>query len=207
MGPLFLEGVTKADFRQLLQVMFLPMHYRQVSLENSEETDSGDQKVNSMSWRDWASIYLLSNMWGMENIRDKALQNFSVLPTHLEEWIGVLRLSTAWRLSKIRQKAIQSLDTHDIDAKVMMEVAIDCKVPDLLLRGYRGFMRRQEEISVEEVEWLGWKTTLRLLRIRDKYLSSPVRPYTTDCMDRRYNPDSDLRSAFQEELEEAKYVD
>jgi hypothetical protein len=193
---LHLDGVTKADFRQLLRVMFLPINHQQVSFANFAETNSGNQSISSMSWRDWASIYLLSNMWGMEKMRDKALQNISTLPADADEWVAVLRLSTAWRLSNIRQKAIQSLNGYNIDDKVMVEVAKDCKVSDLLLRGYRGFVRRKEEISVEEAEWLGWETTLRLLRIRDQYLSSPP----SYASDRRYNPDSDLRRAFHVEL-------
>jgi len=64
-------------------------------------------------------------------------------------------------------------------------------VPDLLLRGYKGFVQRQEEIEVEQAERLGWETTLRLLRIRDQYLS-----------DRGYNVELDLRRTFQTELKE-----
>jgi hypothetical protein len=183
-----MDGATTADFRQLLRVMFLPSN-SQVSMGNAEESNSNIPNIHAMSWRDWASVYLLSNKWDMENIREKALRNMSTLPTNADEWIAVLRLSTSWSLPMIRKKAIQSLATYNIDVEVMVQVAKDCKVPDLLLRGYKGIVQRQEEIEVEEAERLGWETTLSLLRIRDQYLSN-----------RGHNVESDLRRAFKTEL-------
>lgn len=201
--PLRLDGVTKSDFCQLLRVMFLPATY-QASFENAEETDRGTQKMDPMSWRDWASVYHLSNKWGMETIRDKALQKMSSLPANLDQWIAVLQLSTAWGLSGTRQRAIDSLGDYDIDGIIMVELAKQCKVLNLLLRGYHELVRRHREISVEEAERLGWETALSLLRIRDRYLSSLKTPVSFS--NRAYDPVPDLHATFQVDLEEATAV-
>jgi hypothetical protein len=196
--PLRLDGVAITDFRQLLKVIFLPIDCQQ------ENAGVDNPQTSTMSWRDWASVYKLSNDWCMETIREKALEKISTLPVNIEEWTAVLRLSTAWGMSGTRKKAIQRLNDYEIDAMTLIDLAMQCKVPHWLLRGYQKLVQRYEDITVEEIERLSWKTTSILLRIRDRYLSSDRhrRPASYS-----YNPAADLRSDFCAELKEATIMD
>jgi len=175
-NPLRLDGVKKADFRQLLKVMF-PRFPRE---------------LDTLTWQEWFSVLKLAMMWRMDEIMRLAVEKILILPTTAKEWVVVLRCSTLWRVSEIREKAKTELD-RSLQPMDRVLLARECQIADWLSLGYRELVERSETISEADDERLGSSTVLKLFRMRDRR-----RNYNFDL-------DDAIRTAFTAELQRAEY--
>ncbi|KAK7012803.1 hypothetical protein R3P38DRAFT_3014665 [Favolaschia claudopus] len=86
-----------------------------------------------------------------------------------DQWIGVLKLATQWGFLDARKLAIQQLETMpSIAATEHVMLARQYEVASWLRKGYLALVERQEIISVEEAEKIGWKTAFLLCQLREK---------------------------------------
>ena len=85
-----------------------------------------------------------------------------------EEWISVLKLSTLWGFSGLREKAISQLSASTMGPVSWVELARKYQVKEWLITGYRDLVKRPANISMEESERLGWRTTVQLYQLREE---------------------------------------
>jgi hypothetical protein len=157
-------------------------------------------------------------MWLLDGMQENALNHLSSLPTTTEEWITALGWSTGRNVIEIRTKAIQELD-REVRGVHMVELAIEYRIDNWLLRGYQELVERDEEISAEEETRLGRSTTSKIFRVRDRYLrherghSSWLTARDQTKAKKRlsrfsapFNTLSNIRREFRVELEMADFV-
>ncbi|KAF7356245.1 hypothetical protein MVEN_00956000 [Mycena venus] len=130
-NPVFLGGISSADFRALLRVLY-PLDIEHVF----------DNKAKWMT---------------------------------KDEWISVLKLSTQWWFLAARDLAIQQLnDRNDVTSVDRIVLARKYNVPTWLRMGYTDLARRDESISREEAEKIGWETAYQLGQVREAEIKSYV---------------------------------
>ncbi|KAF9532925.1 hypothetical protein CPB83DRAFT_846598 [Crepidotus variabilis] len=82
-----------------------------------------------------------------------------------DEWLGALDLATRWSLFDICNKAIHALTIlNRSGSKSTIEkvlLAKKYKIDQWLREGYTTLVQ-QEELKIEDVQMLGWKTVARL---------------------------------------------
>jgi hypothetical protein len=89
-----------------------------------------------------------------------------------EEWESVLKLSTMWDFRETRKLAIRELSKDGMmDLTMKVGLARQYKVPDWLIEGYEGLIKREKTISDTEAEQLGLLTVARLFRIREESIA------------------------------------
>jgi hypothetical protein len=93
-----------------------------------------------------------------------------------QEWISVLKLCTMWEFTDIRERAIQELSKKEVDMGTVekIECGKNYEVKEWVLDGYVELLRRDETLTDQEAERLGWKTAAKLLLLREQYLSSTI---------------------------------
>jgi len=85
-----------------------------------------------------------------------------------DEWISVLKLSTQWYFLDTRDLAIKQLNKRsDVGSADRIVLARQYDVPDWLRTGYTDLARRNEEISPEDAQKIGWETAYQLGRVRE----------------------------------------
>lgn len=85
-----------------------------------------------------------------------------------------------WEFSYIRERAIQELLTTGMAMPTIekIECAKSFEVKGWLFDGYMELLKRDETITDDEAERLGWKTATKLVRLREQFLvtSKPTTP-------------------------------
>jgi len=170
--PLRLEGVSIADFRQLLRAMF----------------PSRPLSIETFTLSQWTSVLRLSALWQMEDLKKSAAQALPTLSGSREEWTTLLDLSVHHQLPEVRKTAIQKLTpilqtAYFQNPFEMIATAKTYQVRSWFLIGLQGLVQRRELLSEADTKKLGWNTVLKVCRIRDKF-----------------NQAVTLESEFQEEL-------
>ncbi|KAJ7464530.1 hypothetical protein FB451DRAFT_1263750 [Mycena latifolia] len=126
-----------------------------------------------------------------------------ILSMPKEEWISVLKLSTLWRFLDARDLAIQQLtERGGLGSVERILLARQYDVAPWLRLGYTELARREEGISLEDAEKIGWETTVRLYHTRE----AAIKSYASGSY--RYGSQShfqfaDVEGAFQEEFRRA----
>jgi hypothetical protein len=81
-----------------------------------------------------------------------------------------------WEFTDIRERAIQELSKKKIRMETMekIECGKTCEVKEWVLDGYVELLKREETLTDQEAERLGWKTAAKLLLMREQYLSYTI---------------------------------
>jgi hypothetical protein len=95
----------------------------------------------------------------------------TTLELNQQEWMSVLKLCTLWEFADVRGRAIQELTKESIGSIEKIECGKSYDVKEMLLEGYIELLKRDETISDEEGERLGWKTASKLHFLREQYIS------------------------------------
>ena len=166
--PLFLHGVRKAAFRQLLMAMELRNF-----LGEDDEYKEYDSETAQILFQEWASVLELSCMWQMAKVCKRAVQEILKLLYQVgqKDLIYLLTLSDKLEIPKTRNIFIRHL-SKDLEPVKLIQLGIELRVHSLLLNGYTGLVVQIGGISTEHEELLGMKKTSKLFRIRDKYLQN-----------------------------------
>jgi hypothetical protein len=79
-----------------------------------------------------------------------------------------------WEFTDIRERAIQELseDKDAMESIDKIERGRSYNVKKWEMEGYVELLKRDETITNEEAERLGWKTAAKLLILREQYLAS-----------------------------------
>ncbi|KZV72004.1 hypothetical protein PENSPDRAFT_684031 [Peniophora sp. CONT] len=93
----------------------------------------------------------------------------TVAVLNLDEWMGVLTLAKKWKLESMKDKAIAGSDAEiqkktDID-KVLL--AKKYSVAKWLKEGYCSLASREDALTPQESQELGWETCARLMFVRE----------------------------------------
>jgi hypothetical protein len=81
-----------------------------------------------------------------------------------------------WEFTDIRERAIQELSKKEMGVGTVekIECGKNYEVKEWVLDGYVELLRRDETLTDQEAERLGWKTAAKLLLLREQYLSSTI---------------------------------
>jgi len=90
-----------------------------------------------------------------------------------EEWISVLKLSNMWQFQQVRTLALQKLPYRWVRKSAAEKVALAFQydIEQWLIPGLNQLARRQEPISVEDVQLLGLDVALKVAAIRESHVS------------------------------------
>lgn len=118
-----------------------------------------------------------------------------------DDWISVLKLSTLWRFLDARDLAIQQLTSRGMESVERILLARSYDVATWLRSGYTDLARREEGISLEDAEKIGWETTVRLYQTRE----AAIKSYSSSYRQNQYGNQSrfqhaDVEGAFREEF-------
>ena len=91
------------------------------------------------------------------------------LPSGGDEWISVLKLANMWQLEHIRTKALQNLRYNSVLKSAVEKVALAFRydVQRWIVPGINELARRQEPISMKDVELLGLDVALKVAAVRE----------------------------------------
>lgn len=174
-GTLHLVGVSKTVFRLLLQVLFPIFMETKSDRDPAGPCNNLTKNADSTLPTDLVSVLKLTRVWKMDCIEDTALRQINSIGG-AEGWIAALKLSTTCNWPEIRAEAIKRLEKLSFYERPpsmdLIQLAKECRAPELLLHSYKSLVLRSEEISMEEISRLGWETTAKLLRLRDKQFRS-----------------------------------
>ena len=145
-----------------------------------------------MSWTEWVSVLMLSQMWEMKRIHDLALQKIKSQIANSDEWIIALRMSTRLKIQDLRNLAIPMI-VHNLSSLEKIKLGTECNIQPWLLQGYAEFVMRQETISAEDEEKLGQSRTSNLFRVRHRRLEALSHEHD-------HNIQSDIRQTFAKEF-------
>jgi hypothetical protein len=159
-----LDGISEKDFRLMLKVAFPESLWGRLGPESG---DAKERPVDILGaselrcWKDWASVLKVSTQLQLDSIRDVSVRRLTSSPTSVEDWVGVLRMATEWEVWEVRETAIRRLGSARAAISLLdkIDLALECKVEEWLLKGYQQLVERNEVISSEEEGRLGWKTT------------------------------------------------
>lgn len=84
------------------------------------------------------------------------------------EWTSVLKLATMWDFARIRQKAIENIQVamKSQDPFESILLAEQFEVPEWELAALNALCQREEELTPEEGEKLGWRRALKVTEAR-----------------------------------------
>lgn len=138
------------------------------------------------------SVLKLSLMWQMTKIHDFALRKIRSRIDDSDDWVAVLRVSTQLRIPGLRDLSIRILSER-LGPPRMIELAIECNIQPWLLQGYTDLVTREQVISVEDEEQLGWTRTFNLFCVRHRLLE-------TSDLYQSARVQSDIQSTFASEF-------
>jgi len=122
----------------------------------------------TLSLAEWTSVLKLSAMWQMDRLRQIVVDRMSALGATAEEWTAVLDMSVRQQLLDARTLAIQQLSYYSNIAGVdKILLARKYKVEQWFREGCQELVNRRECFSDEDEDRLGWKTVIKLYRVRD----------------------------------------
>ena len=145
--------------------------------------------LEEMSWIEWTSVLKLLLMWQIKWVYDLVLRNIPTKIYNSDGWYAVLKISTLMRVRELHALAIMKLDSSTLSPMEKINLGIEYNIESWLMGGYNDFVRREEVISVEDEEQLGWSRTSALFRIRHRVLQG-----------QHVNVSSDIRNAFKNEF-------
>ncbi|KAJ7210475.1 hypothetical protein GGX14DRAFT_450839 [Mycena pura] len=114
-----------------------------------------------------------------------------ILTMPKEDWISVLKLATMWCFIAIDLLGLQSVE------RILLARAYH--VSPWLRTGYTELARREEGISLEDAEKIGWKTTVQLYQVRETAIKNYTTPYRPQYGQSRFQ-NADVETTFGEEL-------
>ena len=107
----------------------------------------------------------------MENIKTAVLAAFPGLSGSREDWTALLDLSDEHQLPEARTIAIKKITAiFQLTPNFFDLIAMARKygVKSWFRTGVQGFVQRPELLSEADAEKLGWRTVLKLFRLREK---------------------------------------
>ncbi|KAJ6581992.1 hypothetical protein B0H19DRAFT_1019018 [Mycena capillaripes] len=122
-----------------------------------------------------------------------------------DDWISVLKLSTLWYFLDARDLAIKQLNGRaDIGSIERILLARQYDVAPWLRMGYTDLARREEGISLEDAEKIGWQVTVRLYQTRE----AAIKSYSKSHAGRHHGSQSfqhaDVEGTFREDFRQAE---
>ncbi|KAK7472379.1 hypothetical protein VKT23_000495 [Stygiomarasmius scandens] len=87
-----------------------------------------------------------------------------------EEWIAILKISTKWGFLQIRELAIQKLTPMNMTVFKRIELAREYSVAQWLRSGYFDLVKQLETLTMENVESIGYPSSIRIFRIREQMI-------------------------------------
>jgi hypothetical protein len=118
------------------------------------------------------------------------------------EWESALKLSTIWEFTDIRDLAIRELSKMDIGVDAIM-LGREYSVASLLLQGCVKLAKREETISTEDGQMLGWETAIQLFQVREAGIKATY-GRKGDKIKPTYDYESRIRSIFAQQLADAE---
>jgi len=85
-----------------------------------------------------------------------------------DEWMSILRLATRWRFLNLRKIVIRRLEAFEFSALESIILGREMKLSKRLIEGYTEVVVSSDTISDEDAAVIGWQTTVKLLRLREK---------------------------------------
>ncbi|KAJ7210480.1 hypothetical protein GGX14DRAFT_363351, partial [Mycena pura] len=116
-----------------------------------------------------------------------------------EDWISVLKLATMWCFLDVRSLAIQQIDLLGLQSVERILLARAYHVSPWLRTGYTELARREEGISEEDAEKIGWKTTVQLYQVRETAIKNYTTPSRPQYGQSRFQ-NVDVETTFREEF-------
>jgi len=149
----------------------------------------------TLSLTEWTSVLELSAMWQMDRLRQIAVNRMSKLGATAGEWTAVLDMPVRQQLLDARTLAIQQLSYYSNIAGVdKILLARKYKVEQWFREGCQELVQRRECFSDEDKERLGWKTVIKLYRVRDVMYHGYSGSYT--------DPAAGIGEEFEAELKD-----
>jgi hypothetical protein len=130
--------------------------------------ESESRRDESLSWTEWVTVLKVSDWWEMKEMRSIASENITSLPAEFSEWTSVLKDPDISVIPEVRKHAKAYWDALKMGEVEKVQLAQQCKSPDLMLEGYKKLVTR-DLTAEEDEELLGKDGTLELFRLRDKY--------------------------------------
>ncbi|THV06183.1 hypothetical protein K435DRAFT_849279 [Dendrothele bispora CBS 962.96] len=87
-----------------------------------------------------------------------------------KEWIAILKVSTLWGFPQIRRLAIKYLTSNDMTALTKIQLARNYSIPRWLRSGYVELVKQIETLKIEDVESLGYPSSIRIFRVREQMI-------------------------------------
>lgn len=168
--PLFLHGVRKTAFRQLIVAMKFQIASEQLKFNPGKGEDTKSEAART-HLQECVSALELTCMWQMAQVRKNVVKE--IFPLLCEvctmELVHLLTQCDKLEIPKIRDQIVQFLSNH-LQPIELIKIAMELPVYSLFVHGYARLVLQDGGISTEEEELLGWKTTSTLFRIRDEHL-------------------------------------
>jgi hypothetical protein len=198
--PIFLEGVSKIDFRWLLQAMHPPPRNSPIEYPSKDDNEYDSKDYDEcdsihLLYCQWSSVLELSCMWQMVDVRQKVVKEILQLQDRIttDDQVHLLKLSTKLEITEIRDRSIQELSWVFCEVK-LVQLGMELQAESLVRSGFKQLVEGPANISMEHAELLGRETTSKLLRIRDEYLR-PTRRHHFDVT-------NEIQLVFAEELQD-----
>jgi hypothetical protein len=128
-------------------------------------------------------------MWKMKWVYDLALRKVPTKIYDSDGWYAALETSTLIGIRELRELAIRELDSGTLSPMKKVNFGIKYNIESWLMEGYKEFVTREEGISVEDEDQLGWSRTSALFRIRHRVLDR-----------QQVDVSSSIRNAFKNEF-------
>ncbi|KAI0737459.1 hypothetical protein C8Q80DRAFT_1125429 [Daedaleopsis nitida] len=179
--PIYLAGVTEAEFRSLLRVLFPPPLRTLVNMEvyHSISTNvlfscllRAVQRPATRLAR--SQIYRSAKDRLYSPISHHRAYGASRALTQ-EQWTHVLRLSSMWFFDAIREKAISELARLVRSPVVRIVLARTHAIPTWIEPALIQ-LAQQDTLAITDLEPLGWAMAAKLVRVRDSVA------FTTACL-------------------------
>jgi hypothetical protein len=160
-----------------------------------------------LSPTEWTSVLKLAAMWRMDRLRGIAVERMKVLTVNDPgEWMEVLDWSDMHQFSDCRELAIERLSRpqalSNIKGVARVQLARKYRVERWLKEGLQDLAQRGDFFSDEEEELLGWKTVIKLYRVRIGHLKS--RLSGTQVHSVRKSVRISIEAEFEAELKETR---
>jgi hypothetical protein len=94
----------------------------------------------------------------------------SALEISVEEWMSVLKLCKKWNLTSMQSKAVTQSDAQikNMSAVEKIQLAKKYDVRKWLEEGVKTLAMREDSITVEERDKLGWESYGMIMDVREK---------------------------------------
>jgi len=97
------------------------------------------------------------------------------------EWTSVLKLATMWEFGEIRKLAIRKMSQLTIDTVEKIVMARDYHVVEWLVPAINSIARRDEPMTLQDVNRLGWDYVLKIAQVRESFTMGKNVGYCRYC--------------------------